>query len=69
MNTEACEPGFESLTFAELPKDMKRMLRMQIKELVNSIEDCEFEMELDKLYDSRIVSSGKAFTTRKFHAA
>ncbi|MBX9720185.1 MAG: hypothetical protein K2X81_02225 [Candidatus Obscuribacterales bacterium] len=48
MNTEACESGFTSVAFPQMGTDMKRMLKMQIKEFVNSIEDYEFELQMKK---------------------
>ncbi len=48
MSTEACESSFISVAFPQMGTDMKRMLKMQIKEFVNSIEDYEFELQMKK---------------------
>lgn len=36
---------YQVCSVAELPKDMKRMLSVQIRELVHEIEDFEFSRE------------------------
>lgn len=53
----------------QLPIDMKRMLRVQIKELVHTIEDVEFEIDQQHLPNVMYSKIGRGLTSHHSHVA
>jgi hypothetical protein len=51
MKTEGTRTGVTRVDLGSLAVDLKRMLRVQLKELVHTIEDAEFEHGKDLFPD------------------